>query len=221
MPICKKKKKKPFIKGIKVPFITSPNRVVKAMMSPSRCPWRGHRWLNLSGTSAIQVPIKSSLLKGRIEIILVQSLAGGEEGRIQTLDMSTQKFTRMVVSACPSMKLCSAILPPQSPSSVISLHTHYFAPPLDVYCCGTLFCTGFMSIYLYLFIQYWERLDGQASEDMMHTYVLSHFSCVWLCVTLQPARLLCPWDSPGKNIGVGCHALLRGIFLTQGSNPVS
>ena len=35
---------------------------------------------------------------------------------------------------------------------------------------------------------------------------------------LQPARLLCPWDSPGKNIGVACHALLQGIFLTQGSN---
>ena len=27
------------------------------------------------------------------------------------------------------------------------------------------------------------------------------------------------WDSPGKNTGVGCHALLQGIFLTQGSNP--
>ena len=36
---------------------------------------------------------------------------------------------------------------------------------------------------------------------------------------LQPTRLLCPWDSPGKNNGVGCHFLLQGIFLTQGSNP--
>ena len=36
---------------------------------------------------------------------------------------------------------------------------------------------------------------------------------------LWPARLLCPGDSPGKNIGVGCHVLLQGIFLTQGSNP--
>ena len=36
---------------------------------------------------------------------------------------------------------------------------------------------------------------------------------------LWPARLLCPWDFPGKNTGVGCHALLQGIFLTQGSNP--
>ena len=29
----------------------------------------------------------------------------------------------------------------------------------------------------------------------------------------------CPWDSPGKSAGVGCHALLQGNFLTQGSNP--
>ena len=32
------------------------------------------------------------------------------------------------------------------------------------------------------------------------------------------SRLLCPWDSPGKNTGVGCHALLQGIFPSQGSN---
>ena len=31
--------------------------------------------------------------------------------------------------------------------------------------------------------------------------------------------LLCSWDSPGKNTGVGCQALLQGIFPTQGSNP--
>ena len=35
---------------------------------------------------------------------------------------------------------------------------------------------------------------------------------------LRPTRLLCPWDSPGKKTGVGCHFLLQGIFLTQGSN---
>ena len=38
---------------------------------------------------------------------------------------------------------------------------------------------------------------------------------------LWPTRLLCPWDSPGKNTGVGGHALLQGVFPTQGSNPVS
>ena len=36
---------------------------------------------------------------------------------------------------------------------------------------------------------------------------------------LSPARLLCPWHSPGKNTGVGCHVLLQAIFPTQGSNP--
>ena len=35
----------------------------------------------------------------------------------------------------------------------------------------------------------------------------------------QPARILCPWNYPGKNTAVGCHFLLQGIFLTQGSNP--
>ena len=34
---------------------------------------------------------------------------------------------------------------------------------------------------------------------------------------IQPARLLCPWDFPSKNTGVGRHALLQGIFPTQGS----
>ena len=46
---------------------------------------------------------------------------------------------------------------------------------------------------------------------------------VWLFTTpphrLQPARLLSPWDSPGRNTGADSRALLQGIFLAQGSNP--
>ena len=39
------------------------------------------------------------------------------------------------------------------------------------------------------------------------------------CPTLsEPARLLCPWNLPGKNTGVSCYFLLQGIFLTQGLN---
>ena len=43
------------------------------------------------------------------------------------------------------------------------------------------------------------------------------------CLTLSPhglssARLLCPWDSSGKNTGVSCHFLFQEIFPTQGSN---
>ena len=37
--------------------------------------------------------------------------------------------------------------------------------------------------------------------------------------TVAPLTLLCPWDSPGKNTGVGSHFVLQGIFQTQGSNP--
>ena len=47
-------------------------------------------------------------------------------------------------------------------------------------------------------------------------------SCVRLPATpwtTQPARLLCLWNFPVKNTGVNCHALLQGIFLTQGLNP--
>ena len=50
----------------------------------------------------------------------------------------------------------------------------------------------------------------------------------WLCVLVTQLcptlcnpmdRLLCPWTSPGKNIGVGSHSLLQEIFLTQGLYP--
>ena len=46
------------------------------------------------------------------------------------------------------------------------------------------------------------------------------WSRVWLLRPhgLQPARLLCPWDSPGEKTGVGCHFLLQGIFPPQELN---
>ena len=52
-----------------------------------------------------------------------------------------------------------------------------------------------------------------------------------LCIVAQSCRVLCDpmdynpagssvhGDSPGKNTGLGCHALLQGIFLTQGLSP--
>ena len=45
-------------------------------------------------------------------------------------------------------------------------------------------------------------------------------SCPNLCNPMDIAcQLLCLWDSPGKNTGVGCHVPLQGIFPTQGLNP--
>ena len=55
--------------------------------------------------------------------------------------------------------------------------------------------------------------------------------CTMLCLVTQSSLTLCGamdcsqpgfslhGDSPGKNTGVGCHALLKGIFPIQGSNP--
>ena len=47
----------------------------------------------------------------------------------------------------------------------------------------------------------------------------SFVSNSWPPHELLPTRLLYPWDSLGKKTGVGCHALLQGIFPTQGLNP--
>ena len=38
---------------------------------------------------------------------------------------------------------------------------------------------------------------------------------------MWPTRLLCPWNSPGRNTGVGCHFLLQGIFPGPGIKPRS
>ena len=45
--------------------------------------------------------------------------------------------------------------------------------------------------------------------------------CLTLCHSMDGGLpgVLHPWDSPGKNTGVGCHSLLQRIFPTQGSNP--
>ena len=55
------------------------------------------------------------------------------------------------------------------------------------------------------------------TTEQMHVCVLNHFGYGLLCST----RLLCSWDSPGKNTGAGCRALLQGIFPIQEWNPTS
>ena len=81
-----------------------------------------------------------------------------------------------------------------------------------------------------LFLVLW-----QSSKSTGHARHMCVCVCVCVCVCmcvhvysvmsdslqphgLYPMRLFCPWDSPRKNTGVGCHALLQGIFPTQGSN---
>ena len=66
-------------------------------------------------------------------------------------------------------------------------------------------------------------------KRICHTILLLYCHCSYLASKSRPTLCnpmdyslpgsLCPWDFPGKNTGVGCHFLLQGILLTQGSNP--
>ena len=65
------------------------------------------------------------------------------------------------------------------------------------------------------------NITGSQHQQMLALlapFVCSIVSDSLQCHGLYSAWLLCPWNSPGKNTRVGSHSLLRGIFLTQGSN---
>ena len=67
------------------------------------------------------------------------------------------------------------------------------------------------------------ELHGSTNTQMF-LIVNTTCLCAQSCLTLSrshrlTARLLCPWNSPGKNTRVGCHFLLLGIFQNQRSNP--
>ena len=75
----------------------------------------------------------------------------------------------------------------------------------------------------------WSVQRGSAKRNrIVQSLRMLFFVCCLVtkpCLTLlqprglYPSKLLCPWDFPRKNIGVGCHFLLQRIFLTQGLNP--
>ena len=87
----------------------------------------------------------------------------------------------------------------------------------------TVIISKLVHALFYTCVNRWEGLKTIFKRSNYEAVcLLSCFSCLQLFATpwtVQPTRLLCPWDSPGENTGVGCHALLQGIFLTQGSNP--
>ena len=60
--------------------------------------------------------------------------------------------------------------------------------------------------------------DSGVEPMSLALVVVQSLSRVQLLCPLQPARLLCPWNSRGKNTGVGCHFLPQWTFPTQGLN---
>ena len=95
--------------------------------------------------------------------------------------------------------------------------------------------TNFVSFLVFLiFVSYdfrqsiyrfceWPLPASLGTLPSLGIYVLHSAQLLQPCPTLrryglQPDRLLCPWGFLGKDTGVGCHALLQGIFPTQGLN---
>ena len=63
---------------------------------------------------------------------------------------------------------------------------------------------------------------ARINQNQYESLTTLHAKLLQLCPTLcDPAWLLCPWASPGKNTGVGCHALLQGIFRARDQTRVS
>ena len=54
-------------------------------------------------------------------------------------------------------------------------------------------------------------------QKILHESIVTFVIKNTLFFGLYPARLFCPVNSPGNNTGVGCHALLQGLFLPKGS----
>ena len=90
-------------------------------------------------------------------------------------------------------------------------------------------CTKIIDLILWevTFSYFWAFLSNNVViSPSLPIYSVMSFRCiqslshVWLFEAhgQQPTRLPWLWDFPGNSAGVGCHFLLQGTFLTQGSN---
>ena len=135
-----------------------------------------------------------------------------------------------------AVSLCGSRVP-GSPFQLPSGHLH-----LDVPRCLKLLIISHLTMtlqYLYfnltclskvtksreLFIL-WNLCTGDLLAKMnISALILIQLLCAWVCCqSLSCVQLFVtpwtvahqnPWDSPGKNIGVGCQSVFQGIFLTQ------
>ena len=109
-----------------------------------------------------------------------------------------------------------------------------FSPALPLPACPRLFLTQQPGVllefkwahvsFLFTHLQ-WLPISLQAKARIATLCVCVHATSPQQCPTLcnptdcSPPASSVHGDFPGKNTGVGSHALLQGIFLTQGSNP--
>ena len=76
-------------------------------------------------------------------------------------------------------------------------------------CCQ--FTRRYLFVYLLSFLQVWRLIFLQVCGSVPKSCPTLLRPC-----GLWPNRLLCPWDFPNRNTGVGCHFFLQEIFQTQG-----
>ena len=116
---------------------------------------------------------------------------------------------------------------------VPSLHLCLYSCPGNRFICAIFLDSTYMgwyAIFGFLFLTYFTLYDNLSTCLSINIEILKEIlkwsEVVQLCPMLRPrglwpTRLLRPWDSPGKNTGVGCQLLLQEIFPTQGIEPRS
>ena len=157
---------------------------------------------------------------------LVLGLPAGWEGKLEVTPAATGrgqasdwKAHPHLLSVCRLSPACRTQHPWEMMKNLTSVTLGSWPPPWDPDFYSGWFCsTSFSQSCLLLFF----------TRHCRSPRVWGHrCPCMLSCLVvpdsrqphgLWPARLLCPWDSPGKNTGVGCHFILEGFFSTQGSN---
>ena len=107
----------------------------------------------------------------------------------------------------------------------------HFYPQVTTICTMTINLLAVLSNILERVLIYFEifqiyKMHKKYKNTYLHykqikVKVLVAQLCLNLCNLTEPARLLCPWNSPGKSTKVGGHSLYQGIFPIQGLEPVS
>ena len=121
-------------------------------------------------------------------------------------DWATSLFTFYFHAVEKEMATHSSILAWRIPRTEEHVRLQSMGSQSRTWLSNFTYFTYWMALWFAPLSSVWERSSW--SEPLL--LLLSHFSCdsVWPH-GLQPTRLLYPWDSPGKNTGVGCYFLLQ------------
>ena len=150
------------------------------------------------GSSPEQLLCIQQLSKPRLLWFGVSIISAGEGQALVDSTHSTHFL------GCVSAQLCKSYIPSE--------------PRGQIYSCSHTYLTA----HLLGWVVFCVPRTGE-------TWILMCTNCTLICCCLanscptlrsfwlQPARLLCLWDFPGKNTGVDCHFFPQGIVLTQGS----